>query len=455
MHELNRPKNRSTKQQLQSKQQQQHEPKRTGLINEEQQRRIAARAAKAMEKQIRRRRDHWSLFMWGDRKKAVIKRFPDGTQEILVPQTLTPEQEHYEFPPRSRLLKKLASATAERRRMQPSPSSAAAAAAAAPSTSAINLDQQQHLPPPTVLPSMSPPKPDPLAIDKWFSSHQQQKDRDVIAWMDQIEQSKEIESNSRRSSARISIASRIPSSSSASARRYAEGQQQQQQPQPHTFYNDEIIHFRSAAGKRWVPKPSSHVASYTAAAATPLLPPPEDDSVDKHYVRSSLLRYPQQRKDEAATRIQAFWRGRHERKKPIGGMVRLVGMFHQTLQHHQRQAHNRLAQLEHELKEERHYRQVSQQRLNQLEKSTTTTSSFINKHASLTERLERLEKSLGQESIQRRELQTSLSSAVQQMNQLEKSMMQQAEHGRMARRSLQKQVDQVLLDIRSIRSSRR
>lgn len=195
------------------------------------------------------------------------------------------------------------------------------------------------------------------------------------------------------------------------------------------------------------------MASYTAT--TPLLPPPEDDSVDKHYVRSSLLRYPQQRKDEAATRIQAFWRGRHERKKPIGGMVRLVGMFHQTLQHHQRQAHHRLAQLEHELKEERHYRQLSQQRLNQLEKSTTTTSSFINKHASLTERLERLEKSLGQESNQRRELQTSLTSAVQQMNQLEKSMMQQAEHGRMARRSLQKQLDQVLLDIRSIRSSRR
>lgn len=171
---------------------------------------------------------------------------------------MTPEQEHYEFPPRSRLLKKLASATAERRRMQPSPSSAAAAAAAPapanaapPTTSTINLDhQQQHLPPPTVLPSMSPPKPDPSAIDEWFSSHQQQKDRDVIAWMDQIEQSKEIESNSRRSSARISIASRIPSSSSSAsaARRYAEGQQQQQ-PQPHTFYNDEIIHFRSAAGK--------------------------------------------------------------------------------------------------------------------------------------------------------------------------------------------------------------
>lgn len=70
MHELNHPKNRSTKQQLQSKQHQQHEPKRTGPINEEQQRRIAARAAKAMEKQIRRRRDHWSLFMWGDRKKV-------------------------------------------------------------------------------------------------------------------------------------------------------------------------------------------------------------------------------------------------------------------------------------------------------------------------------------------------------------------------------------------------
>ena len=205
-------------------------------------------------------------------------------------------------------------------------------------------------------------------------------------------------------------------------------------------------------GKRWVPKPSSHVASYTATV--PLAPPPEDDSADKHYVRSSLLRYPQQRKNEAATRIQAFWRGCHERKKPIGGMVRLVGMFHQTLQHHQRQAHQRLAQLEYELKEEKHYRQLSQQRLDQIEK-TATASSFTNKHASLTERLERLEKSLGRETSQRLELQTSFSSAMQQMNQLEKSMMQQAEHGRMARRSLQKQLDQVLLDIRSIRSSRR
>lgn len=154
---------------------------------------------------------------------------------------MTPEQEHYEFPPRSRLLKKLASATAERKRMQPSSSSAAAAAAVAPISTTNHDQHSQHLPPPAVLPPMSPPKPDPSAIDEWFSSHQQQKDRDVMAWMDQIEQSKEIESNSRTSSARISIASRISSS-----HRHAE---QQQPSQPHTFYNDEIIHFRSAAGK--------------------------------------------------------------------------------------------------------------------------------------------------------------------------------------------------------------
>lgn len=50
--------------------------KRTGpAADEEQQRRIAARAAQAMEKQVRRRRDHRSFFMWGDRRKVSERAF--------------------------------------------------------------------------------------------------------------------------------------------------------------------------------------------------------------------------------------------------------------------------------------------------------------------------------------------------------------------------------------------
>ncbi|KAI9254017.1 hypothetical protein BY458DRAFT_558931 [Sporodiniella umbellata] len=73
-------------------------------LDEAQQKRVAARAANAMAQVIQRR--NRSLMIWG--KKSVIKRYPDGRQEIVVPQVLTAEQEQYEFPPRSKLLKKLA-----------------------------------------------------------------------------------------------------------------------------------------------------------------------------------------------------------------------------------------------------------------------------------------------------------------------------------------------------------
>lgn len=88
--------------------------------------------------------------------QAAIQRFPDGTFEIHVPQTLTPEQEQYEFPPRSRLLKKLASATAERRRV---------------SLTLLEDDNNSHMPPPPPpIPAPHAKKPDQHAMDEWFSS---------------------------------------------------------------------------------------------------------------------------------------------------------------------------------------------------------------------------------------------------------------------------------------------
>lgn len=88
--------------------------------------------------------------------QAAIQRFPDGTVEIHVPQTLTPEQEQYEFPPRSRLLKKLASATAERKRV---------------SLTLLEDDNNSHMPPPPPpIPAPHAKKPDQHAMDEWFSS---------------------------------------------------------------------------------------------------------------------------------------------------------------------------------------------------------------------------------------------------------------------------------------------
>ncbi|KAF7725009.1 hypothetical protein EC973_000502 [Apophysomyces ossiformis] len=62
-----------------------------------------------------RRREPSPLLIWGDRRRTYsVKKYPDGGMEIIVPQNLTPEQERYEFPPRSQFLKKLATVDKKR-----------------------------------------------------------------------------------------------------------------------------------------------------------------------------------------------------------------------------------------------------------------------------------------------------------------------------------------------------
>ncbi|KAG2196809.1 hypothetical protein INT47_002736 [Mucor saturninus] len=207
---------------------------------EKQQKRIAARAATAMAQVLHRRREPRSLMMWGDRKKAVIKNYPDGKQEIIVPQTLTAEQEHYEFPPRSRFLKKLATSTAERKR--------------------LSILQDQIVPCPTatvpVDDKQMKPQPDQLALQEWFAkkddfSHSN-KDRVVIDWMNDVE----------RSSKNILLKHAHKPSAS---------------PSPSSCYSNKI-QFKSDAGKRWANSITSN---------TSLLPP--DDTCRKHYVPRRLL----------------------------------------------------------------------------------------------------------------------------------------------------------------------
>ncbi|KAI9009385.1 hypothetical protein CLU79DRAFT_723048 [Phycomyces nitens] len=94
-----------------------------------------------------RRREPESMLIWGDRRKAVIKRFPDGGVEIIVPQNLTPEQEQYEFPPRSQFLKQLS--TAEKRKMsaqtEPTPPSSSTSSSSGSSIMTAPFQQSQSV----------------------------------------------------------------------------------------------------------------------------------------------------------------------------------------------------------------------------------------------------------------------------------------------------------------------
>ncbi|KAG0926977.1 hypothetical protein G6F57_001992 [Rhizopus arrhizus] len=82
-------------------------------LDEAQRKRIADNRAQVIQRRNR------SSVRWG--KNAIIKKYPDGRQEIIIPQVLTPEQEHYQFPPRSPFLKRLATSEKQRPSVEKQP----------------------------------------------------------------------------------------------------------------------------------------------------------------------------------------------------------------------------------------------------------------------------------------------------------------------------------------------
>ncbi|KAL9543288.1 hypothetical protein MBANPS3_008186 [Mucor bainieri] len=351
-------------------------------IEEKQQKRVAARAATAMAQVLHRRREPRSLMMWGDRKKAVIKRYPDGGQEIIVPQTLTPEQEHYEFPPRSRFLKKLATSTAERRRLSvlqdhvvpsaPTSVSAAAADHLTP-THSCNTLPQPHIQPPTTITTATQAsdmrQPDQLALNEWFSkkiktnksNSKPNKDRAVIDWMNDVE---------RSSTKTLLPTKRLIMS-----------------PTPSACHSHKI-QFKSDAGKRWANSITSNTSLY-----------PPDDTCRKHYVPRRLLILSTKKEDvmqhdslassaeSAATKIQDIWREYQNKstpivlenkvgmvamattgqRTPIAGMVHLLQRLNQSFEQRQLHQKNRIAEIESVLKDEISKRQQAEERMKRLE----------------------------------------------------------------------------------------
>ncbi|KAI8884591.1 hypothetical protein K501DRAFT_217234 [Backusella circina FSU 941] len=249
---------------------------------EQQQKRIAERAAKAMAQVLRRRREPRSLMMWGDRKKAVIKRYPDGSQEIIVPQTLTAEQEQYEFPPRSRFLKKLATSAAEKRRLSTLQITPVAPDRTSPSNNHSTM-QVNNISSSNYSGSVVK-QPDQLALQEWFSKSRtlstkritSSKDRAVIDWINDVEKS----SKSLLSQKVIQHRNNNISGSSIKTKQNSTQSKISNGTKPSATVSaaSNKIQFKSDAGKRWA-------SSITANAS--LAPP--DDTCRKHYVPRRLL----------------------------------------------------------------------------------------------------------------------------------------------------------------------
>ncbi|KAI8379082.1 uncharacterized protein BYT42DRAFT_613421 [Radiomyces spectabilis] len=424
----------------------------------EQQRRIAARAAQAMAQVIQRRRKSRLLFVWGDRRKVTIQRYPDGTQEILIPQNLTAEQEHYEFPPRSRFLKKLAVSTAERRRYSTQP----------PSSS----DPHVSATPTAMHSTVAPPVPDQVAMAEWFSSHKlredqqrQKKDQAVIDWMTDVERSTPLKPEpspclssqpSEPNPPTITVPP-LPKSASLS-------------PSLHSPLAD--LHFESEIGRRSILNSQRPVSC--------LLVPPLDNSPAIHYVPRSLLHRNKRAKNtfttqdstadnhtleqQVANHIQDMWRQdvKHtkvsDRPPPISGMVQLVDMFHTTLKHQQQKAQERMQKLEILLNEERKRREKAEKEHQLVVKRFETLCKTIERHDTyehLMHRVMTLEESIVNESSRRQDLTGSVKKAVEMMNLLQRSVEKQAHESQKSQKTLQQQLDQTLAEIQHLKKGQR
>ncbi|SAL96375.1 hypothetical protein [Absidia glauca] len=457
------------------------------------QQRIAARAATAMA-QFRKRQPR-NFLSWGDNRKATIKRYPDGTQEILVPQTLTHEQEHYEFPPRSRLLKKLANSTAERQRL---------------SSSQHNIIPLPQYPSHSTV-SIAAVEPDQTALTEWFSGRRRQYRLQQQKQQEQQEQEHHQKQSSAKEKAVMDWMTDIEQSTSLLKSPNA----------PHNKtgptlnaldlkggLQDTGIHFRSNAGKLLAS------GSSCQKLFDDLSPP--DENAKTHYVRRWRLNncgnrlrpthsHSQQHQHRhldrrmpldsmAAGPIPPATTHLHHHRHPVprptmsssptpkSGMVQLVQMFHKTLQEQQARAHERMQQLETLLEEERCKRQDIQ-RTQQLAMSrldsfmvkyeghrtppsptlsaasspslpSSSKQSQQNRYgeqsADWTEwmgRINRLEATMETQTRSRDYLQQSINHTAQEMDVLKQSVSAQAYEHTMARLHLETKIDEAFTNL--------
>ncbi|RCH85849.1 hypothetical protein CU097_009724, partial [Rhizopus azygosporus] len=229
---------------------------------------------------------------------AVVKRYPDGRQEIIVPQTLTPEQQHYEFPPRSKLLKKLAVSE----RLQPS------------------QERKQTL-------------PDQDALQEWFAKKEPtDKDRAVMDWMSDVE----------RHSRQIQKVAKV----------------QQVRPSPTPSIGSNKIQFKSDAGKRWAssiqntslqPPDDTCKKHYVPRRLLQKKHVPQERAVTETASRIQSMWKEYQNKHPQhyiESKIGMTAMASTGERTPMAGMVQLVHMLHESLKIQQQRSADRLEKLE-------------------------------------------------------------------------------------------------------------
>ncbi|CAO3702993.1 unnamed protein product [Rhizopus stolonifer] len=339
--------------------------KQTKLTSKE---RIAIRRAAANEQVIKRNKR--SRVSWG---KAKIITNPDGNHEILIPQTLTPEQEQYEFPPRSKFLKRLA--TTER--VQPEADDHPFEAYSVPPSpqslqappSPLSLQEQplspsllQAPPSPRLHQSavgQSQQKPDPSALKAYFSRgfsndaerNNPDSEHKVDAWMIDVER------NSRH-------------------KRRTQPPESSNNNNNNSNSNNNKILFKSYAGKRL-----ANITQNTTLQAP-------DESCKKHYVPRRLLTKRPVTVTETASRIQTIWQDYQSlprqqvenqigltamsstgERTPIAGLVHIVNKLEESLRRQEQKSAERLQKLKSLLEEETMKRGRAEASLKQLELS--------------------------------------------------------------------------------------
>lgn len=252
-------------------------------------------------------------------------------------------------------------------------------------------------------------KPDQLALQEWFSkkdlTQDTSKDRAVIDWMNDVE---------RSSKSLLLLKQAKPS------------------PTPSSCYSNKI-QFKSDAGKRWANSITSN---------TSLIPP--DDSCRKHYVPRRLLLHP--RKNEldnvtnAASKIQKIWRDYQSsnrqlastpaaienqigitamastgQRTPIGGMVQMLQLLHNSLKEREKRWHDRAEQYETLLNEQTSKRQLAEETMKkwetiyqQQQQQTALPHEKEKSYKALLLRVTELEQMVKREGQSRKELEAQL-----------------------------------------------
>lgn len=286
-------------------------------LDEAQRKRIADNRAQVIQRRNR------SSVRWG--KNAIIKKYPDGRQEIIIPQVLTPEQEHYQFPPRSPFLKRLA--TSEKQRP--------------------SVEKQ-------------PAEPNDIAV---YFSEVTNKDRVVSDWVSEVERHSSTKPKSTKTTLKnptgTSGSNKIQFKSDA-GKRWA-----------NRIQNTSLQPPGESSKKHYVPRRLLHKQKEPVA-----------ETISR--IQTMWKAYQQHPQQAIESKIAMTAMAATGERTPMASMVHLLHVSHEFLKIQQQRSADRQAQLQSLLKQERHQRELAEASVQQLINHPSTRRSLASTQPSPT-----------------------------------------------------------------------